>query len=117
MERKQNMSNERIIHEFAPVAGDGLERVGEDDLLRKEFLVVGYDTGIPSTFNEGDTYTVVIVERSDGEKVKWSTAAKAIPDQLAAQELPFRATLVKRQSRTGREYLTFAPASEAEGPL
>jgi hypothetical protein len=113
----EDMSDERIIHEFVPVAGDGLEKVVEADLLNKSFLVRDFTGDIPSAFIEGGTYTAVIIERSDGENAKWLTGAKAIPDQLEKQQLPCRVALKRRKGLHGQEYLTLAPASEAEGPL
>ena len=110
---------EVVVHEFVPSARDDLDVVHEDDLLDRVFVVHEFTADIRSKYTNDDgeprTYTEVIVDRGDGEKVTWRTGSGTISDQLKTQTLPFRTTLKKVLSKNGYKYTSFAPASEAGG--
>ena len=111
--------SDAVIHDYVPPSLDDLEVVHEDDLLDTVFVVHECTTDIPSKFTNPDggpqTYSELILDRGDGEKVKWRTGSGTISDQLKSQELPFRTTLKKVLSKNGYKYTSFAPASEATG--
>ena len=111
--------NASVVHDYVPPSLDDREVVHEDDVLDTVVVVDECTTDIPSKFanrsGEPQTYSELILDRGDGEKVKWRTGSGTIADQLKRQELPFRTTLKKVLSKNGYKYTSFAPASEATG--